>query len=691
MSPHPVFVNKKVSSKACNAIRSVFCKKSPVTVPVPASPPLTASTTPRALSTDDFDVLLPIGHGTSSSVFLVRNKATKALHALKKAPKLEQPADIHTEQSILKSIAALPDAPRSLLSLEASWADSKNHYMLTPWCGGKDLTPFFVDRPQFTAERVRVYIAQLVVAVEALHRQRIIHRDIKPANVFLTKEGNVVLGDFGLAKRFPATVTPGVNGGDDPIVTFAADPDASSGSFVLPSEDDLASVASAEEKPAFAFNADPDASNGAFVLPTEDELCITNERCGTLHFMSPAQHAGAPYSFDADIWALGVLMFKMATNRLPFGDSAKTDPELRAAYARDPIEFRPSDAFPAPAKDLLRGLLAKDRHARPTIGQVKAHAYFAGIDWTAVARHQVPAPWVPPTPFVPTEARPKLLSPGVKFAAGAGADPEPEFSYASPGLFKRPPGPVKAFAMRVARALGSNGGKTGDSKKTATRVCQVRPTVYQVPLVAGSASSIGTNEKAVDAPLFASSSRNVSAVSGYPCRSPLARFARFLGSMFCKPAPPPRMSSKVGPASQDKRKSGIKALKLSEKSASATALPSVWVRVKEWFGRRNCAAVKNWWGRWRGAGVIAVFGYVSLAWVSAALLSFALPQPYDLSTTSSRPTSELALWHDHTLLPCAEQRIIIIIIIPGTRRLFIFLLFVRSTWPPVGREYRWAA
>ncbi|KAJ7490119.1 kinase-like domain-containing protein [Mycena galericulata] len=585
MSPNPVFVNKKVSSKACNAIRSVFCQKSPVTVPGPAS------TTPRALSTDDFDVLLPIGHGTSSSVFLVRNKATKALHALKKAPKLDQLADIHTEQSILKSIAALPDAPRSLLSLEASWADSKNHYMLTPWCGGKDLTPFFVDRPQFTAERVRVYMAQLVGAVEALHRQRIIHRDIKPANVFLTKEGNIVLGDFGLAKRFPATVTPGAHGGADPIVNFAADPNASSGSFVLPSADDLASVASTEEKPAFAFNADPDASNGAFVLPSEDELCITNERCGTLHFMSPAQHAGAPYSFDADIWALGVLMFKMATNRLPFGDSAKTDPELRAAYARDPIEFCPSDAFPAPARDLLRGLLAKDRHARLTIGQVKAHAYFAGIDWTAVARHQVPAPWMPPTPFVPTEARPKLLSPGVKFAAGA--DPEPEFGYASPGLFKRPPGPVKAFVLRVARALGSNGGKTGDSKKTATRVCQVRPTVYQVPLVVGSASSIG-NEKAVDAPLFASSSHKVSAGSG--CRSPLARIARFLVSMLLKPAPPPRTSSKVGPASQDKRKSGIKALKLSEKTASVNmrkGLPSVWVRVKVWFGRRNCAAVKN--------------------------------------------------------------------------------------------------
>jgi len=47
---------------------------------------------------------------------------------------------------------------------------------------------------------VRVYIAEVVLALEQLHQLGIIYRDIKLENILLDGEGHIVLSDFGLSK-----------------------------------------------------------------------------------------------------------------------------------------------------------------------------------------------------------------------------------------------------------------------------------------------------------------------------------------------------------------------------------------------------------------------------------------------------------------------------------------------------------
>ncbi|KAJ7484092.1 kinase-like domain-containing protein, partial [Mycena galericulata] len=347
---------------------------------------------------DDFEILLLIGRGSSSSVYLVRDKGSKKLYSLKVVPRRNRSSDVVEEQQVLKTFAGLPDAPRSLLYLVASWRDSVNSYLLTPWCGAKDFTGLFIGRPRFEKLRVKFYMAQLVFAVQCLHRLNIVHRDIKPGNIFLTKEGNVVLGDFGLAKRFMPSLMAGADEPED--VSFDVDASVSSGSFLKPAKEDIA--------------------------------CLTQERCGTSHWMSPDQHAGTPYSFDTDAWSLGLLMFRMLTGRLPFGESATTTQQLEFSYAHHGIEFKDVDELDDVTKNFLQGLLTKDRTKRITMTEAKSHPYFAGVDWVAIARHQAPVPWVPIEPFVPKEGRANLLSAGVPVSLEAAADRS--FSFVAPGF-----------------------------------------------------------------------------------------------------------------------------------------------------------------------------------------------------------------------------------------------------------------
>ncbi|KAH8833855.1 kinase-like domain-containing protein [Flagelloscypha sp. PMI_526] len=81
--------------------------------------------------------------------------------------------------------------------------------------------------------------------------------------------------------------------------------------------------------------------------------------------MSPEQHRGVDYSFDADWWALGVMLYLMLTGRLPFAANASTPAEIAFSVALEPVQFDKSDSqIDEHSKSLIRGLLVKDRRKR---------------------------------------------------------------------------------------------------------------------------------------------------------------------------------------------------------------------------------------------------------------------------------------------------------------------------------------
>lgn len=54
---------------------------------------------------------------------------------------------------------------------------------------------------RFTEDRARIYLAEIILALEDLHNRDIIFRDLKPDNVVLDSEGHACLTDFGLSKE----------------------------------------------------------------------------------------------------------------------------------------------------------------------------------------------------------------------------------------------------------------------------------------------------------------------------------------------------------------------------------------------------------------------------------------------------------------------------------------------------------
>jgi serine/threonine protein kinase len=127
-------------------------------------------------------------------------------------------------------------------------------------------------------ESVLRYGVQIASALARAHDRGIVHRDLKTANIVVTPEGLVKVLDFGLAKR--------VGGGilDGPTMSFSTVQGSSSVS-------------------------------------------------GTLPYMAPEILRGDPADERTDLWALGVVLYEMASGRLPF--EGRTGFEISSAIMRE--------------------------------------------------------------------------------------------------------------------------------------------------------------------------------------------------------------------------------------------------------------------------------------------------------------------------------------------------------------------
>ncbi|PYX51684.1 MAG: serine/threonine protein kinase, partial [Acidobacteria bacterium] len=156
------------------------------------------------------------------------------------------------------------------------------------------------------------YGMQIADAVEAAHRHSIIHRDLKPGNIMLTKQGAKLL-DFGLARLEPKA-TP--------------------------------------------------VSETLSRLATDDKLTEKGAILGTFQYMAPEQVEGRDADPRTDIFALGTVLYEMATGRLAF--AGKTRASLIAAIltSEPPAMTSLQPLTPPMLEQVVKTCLAKDPDAR---------------------------------------------------------------------------------------------------------------------------------------------------------------------------------------------------------------------------------------------------------------------------------------------------------------------------------------
>lgn len=73
--------------------------------------------------------------------------------------------------------------------------------LILDYCPGGDLGKVLTREKRLNEERAKVYLAEVLLALEDLHKRDIIFRDLKPDNVVLDENGHALLTDFGLSKE----------------------------------------------------------------------------------------------------------------------------------------------------------------------------------------------------------------------------------------------------------------------------------------------------------------------------------------------------------------------------------------------------------------------------------------------------------------------------------------------------------
>nr|VDD59972.1 unnamed protein product [Brassica oleracea] len=296
------------------------------------------------ISIDDFEEIKEISRGAFGRVLLAKKRATGdifAIKVLKKADMIRKNAveRIHAERDILINVRN-PFVVRFFYSFTCR----ENLYLVMEYVKGGDV--FSLLKIISLDETVaRVYIAEVVLALEYLHSEGVVHRDLKPDNILIAHDGHVKLTDFGLSEVGLIDSTSDLSGSK---------------------------------------------------LPTLEHKSERRDRLGTPDYMAQEILLGTGHGATADWWSVGVILFEFIVGFPPFNADSPQQVFDNIINRRIPWPSDPEMSYEA--RDLIDRLLTKDPHQRlgaRGAAEVKQHIFFKDINWDTLPKQK--APFVPET------------------------------------------------------------------------------------------------------------------------------------------------------------------------------------------------------------------------------------------------------------------------------------------------------
>lgn len=258
-----------------------------------------------------YEVLGPLGSGGMGEVYRARDARLERTVALKVLPPQLAAHETYRQRFQREARAASALSHAHIAQVYDVGEQDGTHFIVMEYVEGENLRDVVSRGPLGRDQALEIGI-QIAAALEEAHSHGIVHRDIKPANVIVSPKGQIKVLDFGLARR---TADGGVS---------------------LDSQ-----------------------------LATQAQT-RAGDVIGTVHFMSPEQALGRDVDGRTDIFSYGVLLYELATGRLPFTGTTAAETIDRICHATPEAISHLNRDMPEELERIVRKCLEKDREQRYT-------------------------------------------------------------------------------------------------------------------------------------------------------------------------------------------------------------------------------------------------------------------------------------------------------------------------------------